>query len=171
LGDGKEGIEIAIWPTLFTKYGHLLKDNALLVLIVQVELNPFRVQCRWMASLVEVSKDQVEKNFQKLKEIIMKKNCERSSEKRKETYCVSIIIDIDKVTMYDLFQFTQLLRKNRGGDPVYICFHDSNGEVAHMQVGDEVRIEYTQEIERELHNMPYILSADKMDVEGNPLKV
>lgn len=75
ISDGYERWELPVWPELFEKKGHLLKENQLLYAVMQVDKREeeMKLSCRWFEDLTQANQemiDECDRIFDKTKHAI-----------------------------------------------------------------------------------------------------
>ena len=153
ISDGIDTIELPVWSDLFESKGSLLVENALVMVIAQVDKkeDPLKLSCKWIGDLVTL-------NAQECDEILKRSTVLREGKKvdievKQE---VKLTIDIDQITMKGVLGLKRLLGTYPGGQAVQITFLSGEREVAVLGIDAGRGIHLTPELETILKERNYI---------------
>ncbi len=175
VGDGLDRFELPIWPEQYEEKQHLIKENQLLYMVLQVEKKEeVRLLCRWLDDLTCANEAMVEscdRAFDKAKVMASKftktkKEATAAPKPKKVEIAedpvtmLSIKLDADKIKLSHIMKIKEAIQENRGKTPMALDFLASGKTIATVQIDTRWGITHNSRIESLLKQLPCIIEVD-----------
>ncbi|MBA2728024.1 MAG: DNA polymerase III subunit alpha [Parachlamydiaceae bacterium] len=189
ISDGMENYELPIWPELYEEKSELLRDNAVLFGVLQVDKKEesLRLSCKWMADLSQVNEalaEECDQAFDKAKHQVQRFAAMRSKPGYKEkgkmenespngapakssfsavsaAQKVFLKINADTLRISHIIAIKKIFTEHRGTMPVQMDFEGEGRSIASINIGVKWGVDFNANLEKALRELPSILSASK----------
>ena len=189
ISDGVENYELPIWPELYEEKSQLLRDNAVLFGVLQVDKKEesLRLSCKWMADLSQVNEalaEECDQAYDKAKHQVQRFAAMRSKPGYKEKgkmeneassggpaknstnapsipQKILVKINADILRISHIMTLKKIFSDHRGSIPVQIDFEGEGRIIASINIGIKWGIDFNANFEKALSELPPILSAHK----------
>ncbi len=157
ISDGYERWELPIWPELYERKGHLLRENQMLYAVLQIDKRDgeLKLGCKWFEDLTQANQvmiDECDSVFDKAKHAVARaafsraQGAEKKSEKQAATKKVEeksvqttvesleITLDLGALKMSHIMAIKQLFEEYRGQAAVHLIFSKESVELASLYI-------------------------------------
>lgn len=186
ISDGMENYELPIWPELYEEKSELLRDNAVLLAVLQVDKKEenLRLSCKWLADLSQVNEelaDACDAAFDKAKHQVQRFSAIRSKPGYKEKQKMDVKspaaeldkssdakvesakklmlkINADTLRLSHIVTLKNLFSEYRGTLPVQIDFEGEGQLIASLNIDIKWGIDFHPNLEKFLQELPSVQS-------------
>ncbi|MBN2479446.1 MAG: DNA polymerase III subunit alpha [Parachlamydiales bacterium] len=172
ISDGIQRHELPIWPDLYDKISHLLKENQLIYSIVQLEKieKTIKLSCKWLEDLSNASDKMIktaDDMFDKLKNNIKsfdytkkKKNGTKNPLNEEIAMHLIIKLDANKIKFSNILQLKKLIRLNPGKTSIEVEFLSNDLKVGNLEIDSKWKIKMDDNFKNKIMNVPGVLDIN-----------
>jgi len=185
ISDGVENFELPVWPELYEEKSQLLRDNAVLFGVLQVDKKEesLRLSCKWMADLSHVNEAlavECDQAYDKAKHQVQRFAAKRGKPGFKEkakmenetpspqgasvnsstnAQKVLMKVNADILRISHIIAMKKIFTEHRGTTAVQIDFEGGGRTIASINIGVKWGIDFNSNLETALRELPSVLIA------------
>jgi DNA polymerase III subunit alpha len=159
-----EGLELVVWPDLYSEKNHLLVENQLIYAVIQVERaeGELKLQCRWLEQLSKVDDAVIEEASQIYSRIKRQGKMQKpikESDPRSEREALAKLklnVDIEHLRLSHILELKALFRSYSGKTAVHLEFVSNGAKVGTLVVESQWGVRFDAMLEERLRQFSAI---------------
>lgn len=172
ISDGIVHFELPIWPDLYEERLPLIKENQLVMAILQIEKqeDEIKLQCRYLENLAKVDEETIKacdlaydrtRMSSKMSQFRdSKKSAQQMTHtKKEEKKTIHLKMDAERARLSQIMQLKELFRTHPGSMRIKLEFEIKERRSVHLLIDDPWGVDWNEELEKKLLSLQLVIAG------------